>query len=261
MNPHSGKVDKGLIISIFSPFYYQYQLLDTAKCVLESSNDNGCIVLRMPESDDLRKEIITFLKADKFIQRRALGNPEVERIINDRIKPENRNRRNRLIDLVKDLLAKADFYINGQAWEDGSEDPNTLRVRALDYLVDNTFSKMGYIEHPCANPQNEIQSVLRHDDTAQRVFDVNVPENNPRAVKEVREYIALCAMQSRQIVMGEIVDRFAVRPYGWNEWETVLIITKLIMPVKFSLNLAARYWKKGALMSLLRRQATGRKSP
>jgi len=87
---------------------------------------------------------------------------------------------------------------------------------------------MGYIEHPCANSQaEEIQSILRYDDTAQRVFDMNVTENNPLAVKEVREYVSLCSMQSRQLVLGEIIDRFGARSYGWNEWETALMLVKL----------------------------------
>lgn len=258
MNPHGGRVDKGLVISVISSFYDEYAMFGQHRCIGESTNDNGSILIKLLENDDLSKEIRAYLKTEKYIARKNDGNPEVRRILDDR-KSDNRQRKSRLIEIVKGLLAQAEIYINGQIWNDGSQDALTVRSRALDYLVDNTFSKMGYIDHPCANPQNEIQSVLRHDDTAQRIFDMNVPDNNPRAVKEVREYIALCAMQSRQIVMGEIVDRFSVRPYGWNEWETILIVAKVLCLGEIQLEFSGAVLEKRRINEVIQRTSNWKK--
>ncbi|MBU4477606.1 MAG: BREX system P-loop protein BrxC [Candidatus Omnitrophica bacterium] len=232
-----GRVEKGLTWSVISPFHDEYALYGQARCIGESTNNNGCIVIKLPDNDQLGKEIKLFLKTDKYIARKNDGNEEIRRILNDR-KSDNRDRKTRLIELVKSLFVEAEFYINGQVWKDSSEDVLTVRVRALDYLIDNTFPKMGYIEHPCANPQAEVQSVLRHDDTTQRTFDMNVPENNPRAAKDAREYISLCAMQSKQMVMHEIIERYGLRPFGWNEWETALLLVKLFClgEIQFVLN-------------------------
>jgi hypothetical protein len=258
MNPHGGRVDKGLVISVISSFYDEYGMFGQHRCIGESTNDNGSILIKLPESDDLSKEIRVYLKTEKYIARKNDGNPEVRRILDDR-KSDNRQRKARLIETVKGLLAQAEIYINGQIWNDGSQDALTVRSRVLDYLVDNTFSKMGYIDHPCANPQNEIQSVLRHDDTAQRIFDMNIPDNNPRAIKEVREYISLCAMQSRQIVMGEIVDRFSVRPYGWNEWETVLIVSKVLCLGEIQLEFSGAVLEKRRVNEVVQRTSNWKK--
>jgi len=232
-----GRVEKGLTWSVISPFHDEYSLYGQARCIGESTNDNGCIIIKLPDNEQLGKEIKMFLKTDKYIARKNDGNEEIRRILNDR-KSENRDRKARLIELVKSLLIEAEFYINGQVWKEGSGDVLTVRVRALDYLIDNTFPKMGYIEHPCANPQAEVQSVLRYDDTTQRTFDMNVPENNPRAARDVREYISLCAMQSKQMVMYEIIARYGLRPFGWNEWETALLLVKLFClgEIQFVLN-------------------------
>ncbi len=258
MNPHGGRVDKGLVISVISSFYDEYAMFGQHRCIGESTNDNGCVLIRLPESDDLSKEIRAYLKTEKYISRKNDGNPEVRRILDDR-KSDNRQRKARLIEIAKSLLAQAEIYINGQIWNNGSQDALTARSRALDYLVDNTFSKMGYIDHPCANPQTEIQSVLRHDDTAQRIFDMNIPDNNPRAVKEVREYIALCAMQSRQIVMGEIIDRFGARQYGWNEWETVLIIVKVLCLGEIQLEFSGVVLEKRRVNEVVQRTSNWKK--
>ena len=222
----AGRVEKGLTWSIISPFHDEYGMYDQHRCIGESTDDNGCIIIKLPDNEQLGKDIKMFLKTDKYIARKNDGNPEVRRILDDR-KSENRERKIRLVELVKSLLSESEFYINGQEWTDASEDVLSVRVRALDYLIDNSFPKMGYIEHPCSNPQAEVQSVLRLDDISQRVFDMNIPENNPRAFKEVREYISLCVMQSRQMIISEVIERFGMRPYGWNEWETALMLIKL----------------------------------
>jgi len=221
-----GNIEKGLAISIFSTFYAEYEYLGQPRCIGESTKDGGCIIFKLKDDDGLNKDLIMLLKTDKYIARKNESNPEVKRILEER-KAENRLRKTRIILFVKELLAQAEIFINGQIWTNGSDDPQIIRGRALDYLLENTFSKMDYIEHPCANPQIEIGPLLRYDDMTQRVFDLNLAENNPRAVKEIREYISLCALQSRQMIVDEIVERFATRPYGWNEWETVLMIVKL----------------------------------
>ncbi len=258
MHPHSGRIDHGLVVSIISPFYDEYQMYDKTKCLFESLNDNGCVLIKLPESDDLGKEIRAYLKTEKYIARKNEGNPEVRRILNDR-KSDNRQRKARLIEMARSLLAQAEIYINSEIWNDGSQDAPTVLSRALDYLVDNTFSKMGYIDHPCANPQNEIQSVLRHDDTAQRIFNMNIPDNNPHAVKEVREHIALCAMQSKQIVMGEIIDRYGARPYGWNEWETILIIVTILCLGEIQLEFSGAVLEKRRVNEVIQRTSNWKK--
>lgn len=227
MSPHSGRVEKGLIISILSQFYDRYDMQNSAKCILESKNDAGCVLIKLPDNEEFSKEVRAYLKTEKYIGRKNDGNPEVRRILDDR-KSDNRRRKTRLIETVKEFLSQAEIYINGQIWNDPSPDASIVRSRALDYLIDNTFFKMNYIEHPSANLTTEIQSVLRHDDIVQRVFDFNLTENNPNAIKELREYIKLCVMQSKQIIAGEITERFGARPYGWNEWETVLMLVKLL---------------------------------
>lgn len=95
---------------------------------------------------------------------------------------------------------------------------------------------MGYIEHPCNNPQAEVQSVLRANDIGQQTLNLTLPEYNPKAVSEIREYVSLCTKTSKQIVMHELITKkFHNRPYGWPEWETVLILARLIVASEIQL--------------------------
>lgn len=229
MQSVSGRPDKGLVVSLISPFYENYELYGQSKCILDSSSDNGLILIHLPEDNKLALEIRTYLKTEKYIARKNDGNPEVQRILRDR-KEENRERNSRIVELAKEMLIDSEYFIAGQKFSPDTDDPRAALTKSLDYLVDNTFPKMAYIEHPCTNPQSEIPTILRRDDMAQGSMNLELPENNPRAISEVREYIALCAGQSAQIIVDAMIrDRFGSHPYGWNEWETALILAKLFV--------------------------------
>jgi len=230
-----GKVEEGLIISVITPFCEEYNSYDKAKCIMQSMEDNGHIVIKLPENIKLRDELWTHLKTEKYIARKNVANPEVERILRDR-KEENRIRKTRLMDMVKEMLKQADFYAAGQPLRIDGSDPVGAFSAAVEYLIENTFTKMGYIEHPCNNPQAEVQSVLRANDIGQQTLNLTLPEYNPKAVAEIREYVNLCTQTSKQIVMHDLVTkRFHNRPYGWPEWETVLILARLIVASEIQL--------------------------
>ncbi|PKP59550.1 BREX system P-loop protein BrxC [Candidatus Atribacteria bacterium HGW-Atribacteria-1] len=224
-----GHIEGGLTISVISPFCEDYEVFNKEHCLLESINDNGYILIKLLENEKIIQEIREYIKTEKYIQRKNDGNPEVRRILEDR-KSENRARKKRIISMVNEMLQKAEFYIAGQLFDPETQDPYSSFFKSFDYLIDNTFSKMHYIQHPVGNPQAEIQTLLRRDDLADMTFDFSIPDNNPDAISEIKEYISLYYGQSRQIVMGDLVNyRFANRPYGWNEWQTVLLLTKLVI--------------------------------
>ena len=218
--PFSSRIEQGLTVSVITPFYEDVSLFDDARCALESADDNGCIVIKLPDKLNIANELRIYLKTEKYIRRKNNENPEIERILRDR-KEENRERMKRLVETAKEMLTEADYFVAGQKQDIGTE-PLSALGKAVDYLIDNTFNKMNYIEHPAINPQMEVQSVLRAE-------DVMFPEHNLKAFAEVREYIDLCTRTSKQIIMQELVDtRFANRPFGWSEWETVLILARML---------------------------------
>jgi hypothetical protein len=164
-----GHIEKGLTISVIAPFYEDYEIFSKEYCLLESINDNGYILVKLLENEKIIQEIREYIKTEKYIQRKNDGNPEIGRILEDR-KSENRERKKRIINIVNEMLQKAEFYIAGQLFDPATQDPDSSFFKAFDYLIDNTFSKMQYIQNPSKNPQAEIQTLLRRDDLADGVL-------------------------------------------------------------------------------------------
>ena len=69
----------------------------------------------------------------------------------------------------------------------------------MEYLIQNTFSKMSYLKRLSAEPLKEVQAVLRSNDIAKENLLFAKGENNPEAIEDVRSYLQLCAksQQSR----------------------------------------------------------------
>lgn len=229
MQSIGGRPEKGLTVAMISPFFDDYEMYEQTRCLGDSTDNNGQILIRLAENGKLESEMRVYLQTHRYIGLKNDENPEVQRILRDR-KEENRDRNTRIVELAKEMLTDSEYFIAGQKFSPETDDPRVALTKSLDYLVDNTFPKMAYIEHPCTDAQSEIPSILRRDDMTQELMDLELPENNPRAITEVREHIALCAGQSVQmIVSAMVIDRYGSHPYGWHEWETVLILAKLFV--------------------------------
>lgn len=99
---------------------------------------------------------------------------------------------------------------------------------ALNYLIQNTFPKLGYLKHPSKDPQQEIRAVLAA--SPNDGLDLEGAEANPEALKEVSNYVSLMGSQNHRVVLYDLVtDRFGRRPYGWHDWEVVLLVVRLVM--------------------------------
>ncbi|MBI9018588.1 MAG: BREX system P-loop protein BrxC [Phycisphaerae bacterium] len=226
---HGGKVDEGLIVSVITPFNDDYVHYDKAKCSLECQNEGGQVIICLPEQPPLGIELRSYLKTERYVSRKNAANSEVERILRER-KEDNRQRKKMLIEIVREMLARADYYVAGQQLNVSVGEPIGALAEAIDYLINNTFNKMAYIEHPCNDPVKEVQAILRANDIGQQSLNLNLPQYNSKATAEVREYIDLCTKTSKQLILHDLITkRFSNRPYGWPDWETMLVLARLII--------------------------------
>jgi len=231
LHPVGRRVENGLVISVVSPMGDDYKLYDNARCILTSTNEGGQILLRLNDDESLGRELRTYLKTEKYIARKNDGSlPKTTlRILHD-CADDNRNRRERMVNLLSILLVEADYYAAGSKLTLKAEDAANAMNQALDYLIQNTFPKMGLLKRLNSDPQREIQAVLRSNDIAQQTLAVQTEEANPQALDEVRSYVDLCTRASRTIVLHDMIEtRYGIRPYGWPDWEVVLLVARLVV--------------------------------
>ena len=231
-HPVGSRTEGGLIVSITTPLDDDYEFYqDAGNCVLKSSQDGGQVFVRLRNEESLGRELRAYLRTEKYIRTRDDGAlPSTTQRIHRDLADENRNRRDRLTRLLAEMLADANYFVAGQRLEVAASAPQLALSEAMEYLIQNTFNKMGYLETLRDDPLKEIQAVLRSNDVGRPKLDMDMPESNPQAMEDLRSYIELCTKTSRQIVLFDMINtRYANRPYGWPEYEVILLLARLIM--------------------------------
>jgi hypothetical protein len=231
LHPVGRRTENGLVVSVFSPLADDYKLHDNARCVLASTNEGGQILLRLTDDESLGRELRIYKKTDKYVLQKNDGSlPESTKRILRNCAEDNRQRREQLVNTLSTMLVEADYYVAGNKLTLKAEDAVSAMNQALDYLIQNTFSKMGLLKRLNTDPQREIQAVLHSNDIAQQSLVVQTEEANPQALDEIRSYVDLCTRASRTIVLHEMIEtRYGIRPYGWPDWEVVLLVARLVV--------------------------------
>jgi hypothetical protein len=224
------QANQQLTLELLSPVGADYELMTEAKCIGRSAEGTGRAILRMANDSRVDVELRTYVQIEKYIAgpKTDAATPSLKRILLDR-KDENRERKTRILTQLSDLLSKGDFYALGQKLTLKPQGPSVILDEALNYLVSNTYSKLGYIKVRQADPAAEIRAVLAADTNGQQKIALDGEDGNALAIGEMRQYLTVAASSSR-VLLCDVVDRFSGAPWGWRpELETVLLITRLFM--------------------------------
>jgi hypothetical protein len=235
LHPYGTKTDGSLILSVITPLADDYEIYNEPKCIQQSNMEDGQVVIKLEDDPALAREIRTYLQTDKYITRRNDGTatPTTRKIL-QQCADDNRQRRERLNVVVDRLMMEAKFYAAGQSRKQPTGSVSAGVDESLSYLIQNTFPKLGYLKHPSKDPQKEIRAVLAAppDDG----LGLEGGEANSEALKEIINYISLMDNKNHKVVLYDLVsDRFGRRPYGWHDWESVLLVVRLVMMGELSL--------------------------
>ncbi len=229
-HPVGNKLEGSLEVAIVSPLGDSYADLGSDEtCLIHTMNHYGRVLVRLPDDNTLGRELRTYLQTESYVKTKNTGSlPDAtKRILRDRSE-DNRGRRTRIVTNLKDILVDARYYAASKKLDIRSSDPKLALGESLEYLIKNAFPQMDYIKYQHSNPKQEIQSILRANNVDQLKLIEDAPEGNGAALNELRDYIRLCAVNNKAIVLHELIEkRFGQRPFGWPELEIVLLVARL----------------------------------
>lgn len=217
LHPHGHRADGDLLLSVITPLADDYGLYDEARCILNSGVDGGALILKLPDDKTLAREIRTLIQTDKYVGRKNDGaaSHTTLRILRER-QEENRECRARLLRLLDQHCQEAAIYAAGQPVPTKASSAAQVVADGLNYLVRNSFNKLGYLSHLSANPQAEIKAVLSASDVDDLGFSLEAGQGNQQAIQELTQTIELMASANHAIILETLVqERFGRRPFGW----------------------------------------------
>jgi hypothetical protein len=224
------KIEGSLEVAFVSPLGDQYpEFSSDETCCMHTVTGQSRILIRLPDHGTLGQELRTYLQTETYVKTKPTGSlPDTtKRILRDR-SDDNRTRRSRIVEELRTLLGDASYFASGKKHDISRNDPKAALGDALEYLIQNAYPKMGFIQHLHPNQKQEIQSILRASDVEQVTLDLDTPEGNREALDDLREYVRLSSIASKQIVLHELIEkRYGGMPYGWPELEVVLLVARL----------------------------------
>jgi len=231
--PRDGSQENDLVVKIISPIDPNYSEYETAVCANHSSDGNGSIIIKLADTSKVFDEIRTFVKTDKFLRRTSGNRPEQQQLLNQK-GSENQKRNGRIKLEVEELLKDAEFYALGSEQNPRGSSISAILDETYKYVIENTFSKLKLVKPFPGDIRREIQNTLIADDVGQIGLDLKAEEVNPLASLEVEKHITLADDTSRPITADDIVKRFSKRPFGWNDEEILLIMSRLALSNKIN---------------------------
>ena len=222
-----GKFESDLKVEVISPLDTEYAFYTEAACIVKSSEGEGHILFKLADDKQFFNELRTWLKTNKFIRLNDDGTQsDISRILTDRGR-ENQERKKRLRLSLEEMLLNAESYAMGQLLTLSSSSISIKLDEACRYLLENTYTKLGYIQVYQQDPSRELSAVLSADDIAQLGLSLDGSQSNPKAIREVEDFISMRATGNERILISDIIDRYAKRPFGWPDAEILLIVGQL----------------------------------
>ena len=235
-HPYGSRLDQEIAIEVVTPLADEYSAFNELKRIMHTSEHYGRSLIQLKDSPELEREVRIFLQTDKYIRQKsdAAQSPSFRRILRDR-QEENRERRTRLIRLIEQLIQEANCSAMGQTLDISGASPRAVVEECIEYVIVNLYNKFSYLKKLHDAPDKEIRSVLMATDVGQLELQKGMTEPNKEAMQEVKEYIRLMVNKNHQVLLGDLVEHFAGRPFGWPEWEIVLIVAKIYMAGELNL--------------------------
>jgi hypothetical protein len=234
-----GNQTSSIGINILSPLSDHYGKSEQELMMMSSGNDE--LIIKLGGNESYIEEMEEVLKIEEYRKKKNITQlPEsVQNILNNK-QAEVRERRRRVRELLEEAIRGGKYFINGDnADVKGSSVKEKINT-ALHSLVDNVYTKLGYIKD-FLDSDRELMSVMNVKDE-QMSFSTEIKQvPNELAIKEISDFISLQDSIQKQVRVKIILDRFNDKPYGWRLLDIQRLIAELLKEQKIRLRYNSEY--------------------
>ena len=213
--------EEELILNIMTPL--NSQDYNEERLIHKSLADSG-LILALPSSYDFSQDLELYVKTKKYIPQKQGGSvSDNEKNLLFNKANDNNKRREKLQNDLKDFISEAKIYHNGKVLDIATKDVKTKIENAFETLITSTYSYIGLLSK--VYEEREISVVLNQsDDLLTGSDDALAP-----AEQEIYIYIQRQKASHKAITISDLLDYFAIRPYGWYQNAILTQIASMYM--------------------------------
>jgi len=213
-----------ITLHIITPYAESYAAMQDDNFCLGTTGAGLEVLVRLPDDQRLLDDLNTLVKTKEYLRLKSSPNltPSIQRILLARAE-ENRKRMEDIETRLKDLIAVADVFAYGSKVEIRNRDARNVLIEGLTYLVSNVYQKLGYVASGFET-EEQVTIALTRDSEEQ---NINQQPINAAAHSEMRTWLQEESRVHRSVTMRLLINKFAGRPYGWSELDTLGVIAAL----------------------------------
>lgn len=234
-----GNQTSSIGMQILSPLSDHYHKSDQELMMMSSGN--GEMIVRLGGNEAYVEEMEEALRIEEYRKKKNITMlPEnIQNILNNK-QVEARERRRRVRELLEDAIKAGAFFVNGDRVDTRGSSVKERINDAFNQLVDNVYTKLGYIKEHLEN-ERALISILAADATQISLDDTLNTNPNELAKREIYDFINLQEQIQKQVRVKIIYDRFQDKPYGWKQLDIAGLIVELLKEQRIRIRYNAEY--------------------
>src|SRR5581483_624938 len=222
------KREYDLGIHVASPLHENY---DKPTELIAQSMGRTELLLILPPDKLLFDDLKLHRQTEKYVQQNLSPTlPEARRTILTTKAQKNVDRRNSLLDRLKDAVCKGRLLLNGNVLTCTSTDARTRIAKAFQDLVHYAFPSLRMIRKNFV--ESDLAQILT---TPADDFFKNDDGTLGEAEQEILLKLQLARAQGQRVSVADSLATFVKKPYGWPETATLCLVARLFMRGKVEL--------------------------
>ena len=206
-------------------FITEAEDMDRLRLITDSKNQEAICSLSTEYS--YFENIENALKIDKYVKQKNVS--QCPKSIQDIIKEQTMESAHLLKEAKEDIskaIVEGEFFIDGEVVQINGSSPKTKIDKALENLVEHTYSKLDKINYN-AQSDADLRNVLNGTTAS-----MDGLENNQEACDEIYRYLEKQAAMHLSVTMADVQNRYHAIPYGWKEIDIAYVVAQLISEQK-----------------------------
>lgn len=234
-----GNQTSSIGLQILSPLSDHYHKSDQEMMMMTSGS--GEMIIKLGGNEAYVEEMEEALRIEEFRKKKNITQlPEnIQNILNNK-QAEVRERRRRVRELLDDAIKYGAFFVNGDKMDIKGSSVKEKINSAFKQLVDNVYTKLGYVKEHLEN-ERQLIAILAADSDQLSLDDSIGTKPNELAKREVYEFIDLQDQIQKQVRVKLIYDRFEDKPYGWKQLDIAGLVAELLKEQRICIRYNAEY--------------------
>lgn len=234
-----GNQTSSIGLQILSPLSDHYHKSDQEMMMMTSGS--GEMIIKLGGNEAYVEEMEEALRIEEYRKKKNITQlPEnIQNILNNK-QAEVRERRRRVRELLDDAIKDGAFFVNGDKMDIKGSSVREKINSAFKQLVDNVYTKLGYVKEHLEN-ERQLIAILASDNDQLSLDDSIGTKPNELAKREVYEFIDMQDQIQKQNRVKLVYERFQDKPYGWKQLDIAGLIAELLKEQRIRIRYNAEY--------------------